>query len=136
MSTNDPSRYLVQVSDYAKRHYAKKFEKRYANKQWEVTFRSLFVELARIDENLRFKKAETIHDDGSRRIVKYYFRVAQTKDSAKGSGNRVIAYVDTDKQIVTILLIYSKHEISPPNETAKWQKEVKDNFPALRDLVK
>ena len=136
MSTDDPSRYLVQISDYAKRHYAKKFEKRYAKKQWEVTLRSIFVELARIEENLKFKKAETIHSGNSRRIIKYYFRVAQTKDSARSSGNRVVAYVDGDRQIVTILLIYSKHEISPPNETAKWQKEVKDNFPALRDLVK
>lgn len=136
MSTNDPSRYLVQISDYAKRHYAKKFEKRYAKKQWDVTLRSVFAELARINENIQYKKAETMHDDGNRRVVKYYFRVAQTKDSAKGSGNRVIVLVDDKKMIVTILLIYSKNEITTPNETAKWQKEVKDNFPALRDLVK
>ena len=137
MSTNDPSRYLVQISDYAKRHYAKKFEKRYAKKQWDVTLRSVFVELARINENIQYKKAKTIHDDGSdRRVVKYYFRVAQTKDSARGSGNRAIALIDDKKMVATILLIYSKKEISPPNETAKWQKEVKDNFPALRDIVK
>lgn len=136
MSTSVPSRYLVQISDYAKRHYVKKFEKRYAKKQWEVTLRSIFAELTRIDENIQFKKAETIHDDGNRRIIKYYFRVAQTTDSAKGSGNRIIALVDRDKLIVTILLIYSKNDITKPNETAKWQTEIKDNFPALRDLVK
>ena len=136
MSISDPSRYLVQVSDYAKRHYIKKFEKRYAKMQWDVTLRSIFAELARIDENLKFKKADTIHHDGSRRIIKYSFRVAQTKDSAKGSGNRVVALVDSDKKIVTILLIYSKNEITIPNETAKWQSEIKNNFPVLRDLVK
>ncbi len=136
MSTNDPSRYLVQISDYAKRHYAKKFEKRYAKKQWDVTLRSVFAELARINENIQYKKAETIHSGDDRRIVKYYFRVAQTKDSAKGSGNRVIALIDSKKMVATILLIYSKNEIAPPNETAKWQAEVKGNFPALRDLVK
>lgn len=136
MSTNDPTRYLVQISDYAKRHYAKKFEKRYTKKQWGVTLRSVFAELARINENIQYKKAKTIHDDGSQRIVKYYFRVAQTKDSAKGSGNRVIALIDDKKMVATILLIYSKNEITVPNETVKWQTEVKGNFPALRDLVK
>ena len=136
MSTNDPPRYLVQISDYAKRHYAKKFEKRYTKKQWEVTLRSVFVELARIEENLNLKKAEIIHSGENRRIIKYYFRVAQTKDSAKGSGNRVIAHVDSLEQIVTVLLIYSKHEISSPNETTKWQSEIKNNFHELRDLVK
>lgn len=136
MSTNDPVRYLVQLSEYSKRHYAKWFEKQYAKKPWEVTLRSIFAELARVEENILYKKAETIHSDGKRHIVKYYFRVAKTKDSAKGSGNRVIALVDNEKSMVTILLIYSKNQITTPNETAKWQTEVKENFPALRDLVK
>lgn len=136
MSTNDPQRYLVQLSEYSRRHYVKAFEKRYSKKQWEVTLRSIFAEFARINENIRYKKAETIHSGESQRIVKYYFRVAQTKDSAKGSGNRVIALVDDSTKVVTVLLLYSKNEISPPNETAKWQKEVKENFPGLRSLVK
>ncbi len=136
MSTSDPLRYLVQLSEYAKRHYAKTFAKRYAKKQWEVTLRSVFAELARVNENVQYNKAETIHSRDGQRIVKYYFRVALTKESAKGSGNRVIALVDDEKEIVTILLIYSKNEISSPNETVKWQKEVKENFPSLRGLVK
>jgi ribosome biogenesis GTPase A len=48
----------------------------------------------------------------------------------------VIALVDDSTKVVTVLLLYSKNEISPPNETAKWQKEVKENFPGLRSLVK
>ena len=135
MSTNDPKRYLVQLSDYAKRHYVKRFEKKYPGQQWQFTLKSIVVELERANENIKSKKAETIHVDGARRIVKYYFRVAQTKDSAKSSGNRVIALVDDTKDIVTILLVYSKNEISSPNETTKWQSEVRDNFPGLRDLV-
>lgn len=136
MSTNDPQRYLVQFSDYAKRHYVKAFEKRYASKQWEFTKLSICAELARINENIQYKKAKTIHSNGGQRIIKYRFRVAQTKDSASSSKNRVIALVDDEKLVVTILLIYSKHEISAPNEIAKWQTKIKDNFPGLRDLVK
>lgn len=133
MSTSD--QYLVQLSDYAKRHYVKAFEKRYAKKQWDVTLRSIYADLARIDGYLKYDKAETIHDDGSRKIVKLYFRVAQTKDSAKGSGNRAIVLVEKATRVVTILLIYSKNEITTPNETTKWETEIKDNFPGIRDLV-
>jgi len=125
----------VQLSDYAKRHYVKAFEKRYAKKQWDVTVRSVYADLARIKEYLKYDKAETIHDDGSRKIVKLYFRVAQTKDSAKGSGNRAIVLVEENTKMVTILLVYSKNEITTPNETSKWQTEIKDNFPNLRSLV-
>ena len=133
MSTSD--QYLVQLSDYAKRHYVKAFEKRYAKKQWDITLRSIHADLARIKEYLKYDKAETIHDDGSRKIVKLYFRVAQTKDSAKGSGNRAIVVVEEATKVVTILLIYSKNEITSPNETAEWQTEVKNNFPSVRDLI-
>lgn len=125
----------MQLSDYAKRHYVKAFEKRYAKKQWDVTLRSIYADLARIEGYLKYDKAETIHDDGSRKIVKLYFRVVQTKDSAKSSGNRAIVLIEKSTKMATILLVYSKNEIAAPNETAKWQKELKDNFTNLRDLV-
>ena len=126
MSTSD--QYLVQLSDYAKRHYVKAFEKRYARKQWDTTLRSIYADLARVEEYLKYDKAETIHDAGTRLIVKLYFRVAQTKDSAKASGNRAIVLVEKDTKVATILLVYSKNEIAAPNETAKWQSVIKDNF--------
>lgn len=126
MSTSD--QYLVQLSDYAKRHYVKAFEKRYAKKQWDITLRSIYANLTRIEEYLKYDKAETIHDAGKRLIIKLYFRVAQTKDSAKASGNRAIVLIEQDTKVATILLVYSKNEIAPPNETAKWQSVAKDNF--------
>ena len=136
MSTSDPVRYLVQISHYAKRHYIKKFEKKYPGKQWDTTLKSLLVEMARIEENLLHRKgANQIHTDGARAIIKYEFRVANTKESSKSSGNRIIALVDRQKVIVTILLVYSKNEISAPGETAKWEKEIKDNFPSLTGLI-
>jgi hypothetical protein len=125
----------VQLSEHAKRHYVKAFEKRYTKKQWDITLRSIYADLARIEEYLKYDKAETIHDDGVRKIIKLYFRVAQTKDSAKGSGNRAIVLIEEGAKVATILLIYSKNEIAAPNETAKWQSEVKDNFLDLRSLV-
>lgn len=135
MSINDHERYLVQLSDYAKRHYVKSFEKRYKGKQWSVTFQSIYRDLERVNENIRYKKVKTIHDDGVRRIVKLDFRVAQTKESAHGSGNRVIAFVDNKSITVTILLVYSKNDIKGGNETVWWQNEVKSQYIDLRDLI-
>lgn len=132
MSTSD--QYLVQLSDYAKRHYVKAFEKRYAKKQWDTTLRSLYADLARIEEYLKYDKAETIHDAGTRLIIKLYFRVAQTKDSAKASGNRAIVLVEKDTKVATVLLVYSKNEISAPNETAQWRSIIKGNFKEIAQI--
>lgn len=133
MSTSD--QYLVQLSDYARRHYVRAFEKRYAKKQWDITLQSLYADLSRFSKFIKYDKAEIIHTGQTRKIVKVYFRVAQTQDSAKSSGNRAIVLVEEQTRVVTILLIYSKNEISAPNETVQWQSRIKENFPKLRELV-
>lgn len=130
MSTDD--RYLVELTDFAATHYIKNFSKKYKGVQWNITLKSIYEDLARIEEFIKLSKIETIHVSGNKKIVKQYFRVAQTKDSAKASGNRLIAFVDDDIKLVRILLVYSKNEISAPNETAKWQTVIRDNF---RDIA-
>lgn len=131
MSTN--ASYQVQLSSFAESHYVKLFVKRYRGVQWEYTLRSIFSDLERLDEFIKTDKAEIIHSVGNHLIIKQYFRIVQTKDSAKASGNRIVAYVDKEKKIITILLVYSKNEICPPNETTKWREVIKANH---KDIAK
>ncbi len=136
MSTSAPRKYLVQYSVFARKHYLKKFQKKYPGKQWDKTQKSIFAIMERADTAMARGVVKCIFKENTQSIVKMDFRVDGTKQSARKSGNRVIALVDSSNAVVTILLIYSKNEIGPPNETAKWVNIIKERFPTLRDLVK
>jgi len=125
MSTNDS--YQVQVTSFAETHYLKAFAKRYKGSQWDFTLRSILLDLSKIDEFIKTDKIETIHVSGQNLIVKQYFRIALTKDSAKASGYRLIAHVDKLSRSIDILLMYSKNEICAPHETTKWRELIKAN---------
>jgi len=43
-------------------------------------------------------------------------------------------FVDEDKRAVKILLVYSKNEISAPNETQKWKNIIKDEYGEIAKL--
>jgi hypothetical protein len=58
MSTNN--NYNVSVSEYAKKHYIKNFEKKYKN-AWDTTFLTIKNLLSRIDLYLKTSKIEKIH---------------------------------------------------------------------------
>ena len=112
---NDNNLFTVQFSDYAKRHYLKRFEKDYKGKQWDVTVESVFQELARIktsDSDLQKTQQvdERWHNNGYW-IFKYDFRVAQTKNSTKSSGNRCVAFLDNAANKIMILIIYGKDDL-------------------------
>ena len=124
-------RYLVQFDPYTKRHYIKNIAKRYSDRQWQATQKAIEFVLENIEQHILTDKAETIHASDAGRIIKLYFRVAGTKDSAKGSGNRTVVFLDDKLYVARVLLVYSKEEICEPNETAKWQKLVDDQFPEI-----
>lgn len=127
--------YEVSVESYATRHYIKGFEKKYKS-AWDITLRALKAEIAHIDTvTAETDRAEVIHTCESYKIVKLYFRVAGTNQSAKASGNRAIIYVDESAMACRLLLVYSKNDIAPPNETQKWENMVKAEFPDLWDLA-
>jgi len=42
--------------------------------------------------------------------------------------------VDEDARAVNILLVYSKNEISSPNETQKWKTMIKDEYGEITKL--
>ena len=129
--------YSVQIEKFAERHFIKSFEKKYRS-HWDVTLRAITAELERIDMLLLTDKAETICDSGAKvggvKIVKTKFRVFGTKESAKTSGNRCIVAWCQEKQSVSVLLVYGKTDFSGHNETAEWQRIVKDNYPEYKHL--
>jgi len=112
---NDNNLFIVEFSDYAKRHYQKRFEKEYKGKQWDITVESITQDLARIKtSNSDLQKTQQVdelwHKDNYW-VIKYDFRVAQTKESTKSSGNRCIVFLDNATNNITILIIYGKGDL-------------------------
>jgi hypothetical protein len=125
--------YSVQIERFAESHFIKSFEKKHKT-HWDVTLRAITLGLERIDTLLLTDRADTICDVDGIKIIKTKFRVDGTKESAKMSGNRCIVAWHKEKQFVSILLVYGKTDLSGHNETAEWQKIVKDNYPEYKHL--
>ena len=92
------------------------------------------AELERIDALILTSRAETVCDAGDILIIKTKFRVAGTQESAKTSGNRCIVAWHKQQQSVSVLLVYTKTDLSGHNETAEWQQIIKNNYPAYKHL--
>jgi hypothetical protein len=123
--------YRVQFEPFTERHYINKFKKAYKDK-WLATERTIIAVCERIDNMLQYKRADLISVSGCYKLVKLDFAVEGTRMSPKASGNRCILFVDEDTRAVKILLVYSKNEISPPNETQKWKNNIKNEY---REIV-
>jgi hypothetical protein len=122
--------YRVQFEPFTERHYIEKFHKEYKNK-WLATERTIIAVCERIDNMLQYNRADLISTNGRYRLVKLDFAVEGTRMSPKASGNRCVLFVDEDTRAVKILLVYSKNEISSPNETQKWKRIIKDAYGAI-----
>jgi len=138
---NDNNLFTVKFSDYARSHYLKRFEKDYKGRQWDVTVESIFQDMARIktsDSDLqRTQQTDELWQKGGYWIFKYDFRVAQTKDSSKASGNRCIAFLDNTANKILVLLIYGKGDL-PKNtgEQAFIERTLNEEFPDYLSLVR
>lgn len=125
--------YFVQIEPFAVRHFIKNFKKKYKTR-WDFTLRAIIAELERIDTLLLTDRADIICDDGNIKIVKTSFKIAKTKESAKTSGCRTIVAWDEAGQSVSILLVYSKTDLSGNNETAEWKNIIKTNYLQYKHL--
>jgi len=125
--------YRVEFEPFTERHYVKKFKKEYKDK-WFATERTIIAVCERIDNMLLYSRADLISISGCYKLVKLDFAVEGTQMSPKASGNRCILFVDEDTRAVKILLVYSKNEISPPNETQKWKTIIKDEYGEISGL--
>ena len=125
--------YRVQFEPFTERHYVKKFQKDYKDR-WLATKRTIIAVCERIDNMLRYNRADLISISGSYKLVKLDFSVEGTRMSPKASGNRCILLVDEDIRLVKILLVYSKNEITSPNETQKWKNVIRDEYGEIAKL--
>jgi hypothetical protein len=131
--------YSVFIEDFADRHFIRSFAKKYKGKQWDITLIAIKEILARYDNiapqnRSTDSKLDIICPCNGYVLVKLDFRIAGSNISAKSSGNRVVAAVDAVNKIIKILLAYSKNDIGPPNETAKWKKMVSQYYEEFKGL--
>ena len=125
--------YRVQFEPFAERHYIYKFHKAYKDK-WLATERTIIAVCEHIDNMLLYNRADLISISGCYKLVKLDFAVDGTRMSPKASGNRCILFVDEDMRAVKILLVYSKNDISLPNETQKWKNIIKCEYAEIAEL--
>ncbi len=125
--------YSVDFDSFCERHYIKAFAKKYKT-AWDKTRDDIQEVCRRIDAVLEYKRADLIASVDKYKLVKLDFAVEGTRISPKRSGNRCILVVDEDMRSVKILLIYSKNDISQPNETAKWKSIIKQEFGDIRKI--
>lgn len=119
--------YNVEFEQFAERHYIKAFEKKYKS-AWQKTRTDIEEVCRRIDAMLEYQRADLISSMDQYKLVKLDFAVEGTRISPRKSGNRCILLIDDGIRLVRILMVYSKNDISPPNETDKWKAVIKQNF--------
>ena len=119
--------YSVEFETFTKRHYIKVFAKKYKS-AWSGTLQDIDDICKRIYSVLEYKRADLISAVAQYKLVKLDFAVEGKRVSPKSSGNRCILFIDEDIRSVKVLLVYSKNDISEPNETAKWKSIVKQTF--------
>ncbi len=133
METPESLNYSCSWREFAERHYAKVFSKKY-KASWLSTRNDIDDVCRRIDRVLDFARADLIASVGSSKLVKLDFAVAGTRVSPKASGNRCILYIDEESRHVDVLIAYSKNEIGPPNETAKWKQLIKSQYADVAEI--
>ena len=116
----------VAFSEFAKRHFLKNFEKKYRGRQWEVTVESILEDIGRIKmQGNKLEMTQQVDElwykDG-RWIFKYDFAVAQTRKSAKSSGNRCVVFLDSNCNEAEILVIYHKDDLPKNMGEQAWIK--------------
>jgi len=131
----------VTLDEFAERHFLKRFRKDYKGKQWEITEESIFEDLSRMKmTNSDLQQTQQVdelwHKDNNW-VFKYDFRVAQTKESTKGSGNRCIVFLDNTGNKISILIIYGKGDL-PKNigEQAYIEQTLSKEFANVMTMVR
>ena len=130
---NNNELFSVSYTDYSKRHYLKDFQKKYKGKQWDYTEKSIMLDLSRLRmENNTTQSSSQIDElkyNDHKLIAKYDFKIALTNESTKTSGNRCILYIDEEKSLIKILLIYNKNHLPKNKDETKFiMDEITTNY--------
>jgi len=128
----DSEDYRIFFSEYAQRHYIRRFEKDYKGKRWVVTQDSIFQDLKRVHSMQTSQQVDELkHGDGCK-LFRYDFAIAQSGISPKASGNRCIVFLDTKNHRQDVLMVYEKKDL-PKNigETQYIYQTIQDHFDIL-----
>jgi len=128
------SNYRVVFEPFTERHFIKSFAKKYKS-AWQFTQKTITEEFEQIDLLFLKNTAETIVDSQNVKICKTEFKIAGTRESRHGSGNRCIVAVHKYTCTVHVLLVYYKTDLRGHNETAEWKRIICDNYPLYIDLL-
>ncbi|MDO8499589.1 MAG: hypothetical protein Q7S66_02925 [bacterium] len=128
------NKYEVIFEPFTERHFIKYFAKKYKG-SWDNTFKGLLVEFSFFDVLFLKNTAETIVDSATVKICKTEFKIAGTKQSRHGSGNRCIVALHKDTCVVHVLLVYHKNDIGGGNETMAWKNMVRENYPEYKAIL-
>ncbi|MEI9914052.1 MAG: hypothetical protein WDN66_03655 [Candidatus Saccharibacteria bacterium] len=124
------------VGTFAVRHFTKRFEKDYKGKRWGVTFSSIEQDLKRIYSLQTTQQVDELKHGSGCVLFKYDFTVAQSGVSPKASGNRCIVFLDIEKHLQTILLIYGKTDLPKKQKETNWIFDtIRDNYRQLWDRL-
>ncbi len=126
--------YTVIFEPFTGRHFVKSFAKKFKG-AWDITFLIIKKEFEQIDLLFLRNVAETIVDSGDIKICKTEFKIAGTKESRHGSGNRCIVAIHPVTNEVRVLLIYAKTDLSGSGETAHWKNLIKENYPQYSKII-
>ena len=129
---SDEEYYRVFFTNYADRHFMKRFSKDYPGKRWQVTVDSIYQDLRRVHSMQMTQQVDELKRGKDCKLFKYDFRVAQTNESPKKSGNRCVVFLDESAHRQDVLFVYSKGDL-PKNvqETIHIYSIVAEQFPEL-----
>ncbi|MEA3344151.1 MAG: hypothetical protein U9Q16_00500 [Patescibacteria group bacterium] len=127
--------YVVLVKPFVKRHYVKNFKKKYKG-FWDITWSALEREFQNFDVLFERSIANIVVVAQDIKICKVEFRVAGTKYSRHGSGNRCIVALHSKTAQIVVLLIYHKSYLTGSgSETAKWKNIIKRNYSEYKNIL-
>jgi len=127
----------VTIDAYCDQHYIKDFKKKYSDRRWELTKKSI-KDLATRPLRLakETERMSVVAGNENLKICKGEFKVFGTDTSAKASSNRFIVLVNTEKELAYVLLIYNKQDhVKGDYETDWWKNVVKDKFVEAEEVL-
>ncbi len=118
----------VEFSDFAKKHYLKQFVKKYPGRQWRATWISIENDLKRLtyseSDLQKTQQIDELWHEDQIWVAKYDFKIAQTRISAKKSGNRCLIKIDNSKKKIEILTIYHKDGLPKNKSETQFLRDV------------
>jgi hypothetical protein len=131
-------KFMVEFSAYAETHYCKSFYKKYKEKAWSETRKTILETLSRVARVQGTSLLDVLlyAQEEECGIFKYDFKIAGTPTSPKSSGNRVIFFLCHKKMEVTILLVYGKNHCDKAHSETQWiYAQIREYFPEYSRYV-